>query len=173
MIFVHLFYLQGCTSGAVVSIGLSLLLGIGSTINGLNGNLPNQKLPLSTEGCFLNDSTTVVPSTWIAELPSNTMSRHEVAWKEEEYSGIINLFSVSYIWHPFVAVVGTVILGLIFSLIVNLFVEPKHPIKASYLSPLVVKMWRKILSDDWYYYWIDDGGGRDKEKVNVDGPAQL
>lgn len=147
---------KGCISGAAISIVLTLFLGIGSTINGLNGNLPNQKLSLETDGCYVVNSTTdywVAQQNSFADRQSLLMSS---SWKEEEYSFILDLFSVSYIWHPFVAVVGTVMFGLIFSAIVNFFVEPKHPVKSKYMSPILVKIWRKVLSDNMFKYWIED-----------------
>ncbi|ODN05896.1 Sodium-coupled monocarboxylate transporter 2 [Orchesella cincta] len=151
-IFTLAFFFPFCNSigsilGAAVSISLTLFLGIGSTINGINGNLPNQKLPLRTNGCYLNESDS--NSLW-KEI------NEQVSWKEEEHSGIINFFSVSYIWHPAVAVLGTVIFGLIFSTIVNVFIAPEYPVKEEYMSPLIVKMWKKVLSDEMFHRFIQE-----------------
>lgn len=154
-----LMHYKGCVSGAAISIAVTLFLGIGSTINGLNGNLPNQKLSLQTDGCYMENSTTAgLTNSWVAQQdPFDHQSLlKSSSWKEEEYSTLLDLFSVSYIWHPFVAVVGTVMFGLLFSTIVNCFVEPKHPVKAKYMSPIVVKIWRKVLSDNMFKYWIED-----------------
>jgi hypothetical protein len=127
-----------------------LFLGIGSILAGNAKELPNQKLPLRTDGCYLNESDIGYSSNL---LPRFHISDND-GWKDQEYSTINTIFSISYLWQPLITILSSVIFGLLFSLIINQY-RKAPPVKSRYLSPLVLKMWVKILGKKRLENWIE------------------
>jgi hypothetical protein len=150
---------KGSVMGVIVSLAMTLFLGIGSIIAGNDGKLPNQKLSLRTDGCYLNETDSY-------DIDQNFL-RTNVAWKEQDYPGLDNIFAMSYLWQPLIPVVGTVVFGLIFSAIVNLLrkTDPT-PVKTKYMTPIILSMWVKLLGRKRLTKWIRF---EDDEDVNGNG----
>lgn len=134
--------------GAICSLILTLFIGIGSIIEGNAGHLSNQKLPLREDGCYINETTT--ESTILSEISP----RFNKQWKDVEYSDLNNLFGISYLWLPAITVSSAIIFGLIFSMVINIWRKPP-PVKAKYMTPMIVTMWRKILGEERIRHWVD------------------
>jgi len=110
----------GSTLALIPSLGLTLFFGIGSIIKNNAGELTNQKLPLRTDGCYRNETLT----SFLSSTQQYTSKAND-AWKDEIYSPLNNVLSISYLWPPLVTVVTTVIFGLLFSVIINAFTKPR------------------------------------------------
>lgn len=132
----------------IPSISLTLFFGIGSIIKGNANELPNQRLPLRTDGCYVDDSMTFFNTTQQYTLKQN------VAWKDETYSPLTTVLSISYLWQPLITIVGTVIFGLLFSFVVNLFKRPPK-VKTKFMTPIILSMWIRILGVKRLRYWLD------------------
>lgn len=154
-------------------MALTVFLAVGTTVNGLNGNLPNQKLSLITEGCYLNSTMDTDHSIASTYMQTDSDMLRNNSWKDEETSGLMSFFSVSYIWQNVISVLGTVIFGLIISVIVNKFSKGSInlPVPSRYMSPLIVKMWRKLLSEETFHYWIDDEN-KDAHKKEIESDCR-
>ncbi|XP_021948921.1 sodium-coupled monocarboxylate transporter 1 [Folsomia candida] len=139
----------GSLLGIIPTLSITLFLGLGSIMAGNAGNLPNQKLPLRTDGCYLNETT-----IFSSNLNSPFSIRDNDAWKDKEYSTLNTIFSISYLWQPLITIVGSVVFGLFFSIIVNMY-RKSPPVKSRYLSPLILKMWLKILGRTRLESWIE------------------
>lgn len=83
-----------------------LLLGVGSIIAGDRGDLPDQKLPLSTSGCYGLEPNVTFTSLIAAD-----------SWKDGNDSTLIKILSISYVWYPGIGCLSTIFFGIIFSLI--------------------------------------------------------
>lgn len=140
MFYIKNVFTQGSIVGAICALILTLFIGVGSIVEGNAGNLSNQKLPLRTDGCYLNES--------LGGLIESTN------WKDIEYSGMNNLLGISYLWQPAIPVCGSIIFGLIFSIIYRLF-RKQGPVKAKYMTPIIVSLWQKILSEKTFNDWIE------------------
>jgi hypothetical protein len=140
--------------GVLPCLAVTIFIGVGSIVAGNAGNLPNQKLPLSQDGCYLINSThsTLSPSSFYTD-PS-IMKTSSPSWKDLEYSGLNNFLAVSYLWHPLITVVTTVLFGLAFSLIINQFQKSK-PVKIKYLTPIVLTFWVWVLGKKKLEGWVD------------------
>ncbi|ODN05898.1 Sodium-coupled monocarboxylate transporter 2 [Orchesella cincta] len=140
----------GSLLGIICSLVLTLFIGIGSIVEGNAGKLSNQKLSVSTEECYINETTNSFYS------PNDTAPslRFNTDWKNVEYSPLHNLLGISYLWLPAITIVGSIVFGLIFSMIINTFKKPK-PVKAKYMTPIIVSMWVKIFGEKKASEWID------------------
>jgi len=135
--------------GIIPSLVITLFLGVGTIIAGNAGDLPNQKLPLRTDGCYLNTTES------LRSYPIESMlMKANTAWKDEEYSTLTNLFSISYLWQPMITLFSTVIFGLLFSLIINVY-KRSPPVKEKYMTPIIVSMWKAILGKERLESWIE------------------
>lgn len=134
--------------GMIPSLTITLFLGIGSILAGNAKELPNQKLPLRTDGCYWNET----------DVTSNFITRFSISendgWKDQEYSTLNTIFSISYLWQPLITVVSSVVFGLLFSVIINQY-RKSPPVKSRYLSPYIVTMWVKILGKEKLEQWIE------------------
>jgi hypothetical protein len=129
---------------------MSLFFGIGAILAENAGKLPNQKLPLRTDGCYYYWNESVAISSEFASVGENTF------WKDEEYSGLDNLFAISFQWQPMIPVVGTVLFGLIFSVVVNVVRKDRNsPVKEKYLTPVVLSMWVKVFGKVEVSRWVE------------------
>lgn len=126
----------GILMGLVPSVALTLFIGVGSILAGNDSKLPNQKLPFGNDGCYLNGTlTTEAAATTLARFTTTSSN-----WKDQEYSSIINVLSLSYMWQGIVPVFCTIIFGLIFSLIVRRFRKfPKF--SSAFMSQPILKLW--------------------------------
>lgn len=157
--------------GAICSLILTLFIGIGSIVQGNAGKLSNQKLSLRTDGCYLNTTTVSPENYFIATSPEDDLSlspRFNTAWKDEEYSALNNLFGISYLWLPAITVASTIIFGLIFSIIINMTMKKRALVKVKHLTPIVAKMWVKILGKERLLNWIDFSTDDDTDKKKND-----
>lgn len=136
--------------GIIPSLAVTLFVGIGSIVANNAKELPNQKLPLRTDGCYVNESTSVLSST----LPLRFSISDNDGWKDQEYSTLTNIFAISYLWHPLITVVSSVIFGFLFSVIVNMKRKQRR-VKSHYLTPLVLKLWVKILGREYMERWVE------------------
>lgn len=132
-------------------MALSAFVGVGNIFAGRAGELPDQKLTLSTDGCPLVNNT---GSKTLNEIRYVSIGD----WKEDhaDDSGLMKLWSISFLWQPAVGILSTIILGMICSGIVILFQknEPKK-VNHSLLSPPFIKLWQKIFGQKRINRWID------------------
>lgn len=138
--------------GAICSLTITLFIGIGSIIQGNAGKLSNQKLPLRTDGCYLN---TTLTSYRAPVITTSYSPRINTAWKDVEYSGINNLFGISYLWLPAITVVSAIVFGLIFSFAINAFWKRSAPVKAKYMTPIILRMWKRLLGEERLQGWVE------------------
>lgn len=139
---------QGSTLALIPSIGMTLFFGIGSIVKNNAQELPDQRLPLRTDGCYIDESATFFNSTQQYTMKQNA------AWKDETYSPLTTILSISYLWPPLVTIVSTVVFGLLFSFVINLFKRPPK-VKTTYMTPIVLSMWISILGRDRLRFWLD------------------
>lgn len=96
--------------------------------------------------------------------------RQNVAWKEESYSTMTQVLSISYLWQPVLTIVSTVVFGLLFSLIVNIFQKPPR-VKAKYMTPIIMSMYKKILSAERLNSLFDFDDDDEEEEYKGDDDA--
>lgn len=131
------------------SVVLTLFFGIGSILKNNAGELPDQRLPLRTDGCYVNET---LSRSYIDS--SHYSFKQNVEWKDESYTTLTEVLSISYLWQPLVTLVSTVVFGLLFSFIVNLFKKPTK-VKAKYMTPIILSIWIRILGVNRLSNWID------------------
>jgi hypothetical protein len=133
---------------------ISLFFGIGAILAGNAGKLPSQKLPLRTDGCYCwNESGTI--SSELSSVERLSL-RENTFWKDEEYSGFDNLFAISFQWQPMIPVIGTILFGLIFSVVVNVVRKVRNRlVKEKYLSPVILSMWVKVFGKVEVSRWVE------------------
>jgi hypothetical protein len=148
------FTLQGSLLGLALALVISLFFGIGAILAGNAGKLPSQKLPLRTDGCYCwNESGAISSDLSSVERLS---LRENTSWKDEEYSGFDNLFAISFQWQPMIPVVGTILFGLIFSVVVNVVRKVRNrPVKEKYLTPVILSMWVKVFGKVEVSRWVE------------------
>lgn len=139
--------------GVIPALVLTLFFGLGSILTGNAGNLPNQKLPLRNDGCYLNNTEEeYIFSTLVNKIKTDD-------WKDKEYSGLTNAFAISYLWLPVITILSTIFFGLLFSAIVNMF-KASPPVKSRYMTPIILSMWVAILGkkrlESWVEFEIED-----------------
>lgn len=143
--------------GVIVSYALSIFIGLGSSISGGNGDLPNQKCSFSTEGCsdFFTNTESIKYVTH-STRPSET-------WKNQEYSRYIQLMSISYLYFPMIGTFGTIIFGLIFSWVVSVLGLSKDDKKVSIdcISPPFMWLWKKVCPQQVAKLISEESLGRD------------
>jgi hypothetical protein len=133
--------------GLALALVISLFFGIGAVLSGNAGNLPDQKLPLRTDGCYQNESVSTMD---ILPLKESTF------WKEQEYSTLDNLFAISFQWQPMIPVVGTIVFGLMFSIVVNIVRKVESiPVKQRYLTPVTLSMWVNVFGKKGLSRWVE------------------
>lgn len=91
----------------IPSIGLTLFFGLGSILKNNAGELPNQRLSLRTDGCYVNETRT----SYMDDIEQYSFKQ---AWKDETYTPLTQALSISYLWQPLVTLVSTVVFGLLF-----------------------------------------------------------
>ena len=156
---------QGSMLGVIPSLIITIFIGVGSIVAGNAKNLPNQKLPLRQDGCYVNSTDLYSTANSFFSSP---MVKSEPEWKQLEYSGLNNFLGVSYLWHPLITVVTTVVFGLIFSFIINKYKKSK-PVKVKYLTPVVLKFWVKVLGKERLEGWVDFVDEEELELENNNG----
>jgi len=160
----------GVLLALVCSVAISMFIGLGNIIAGIDEKLPNQKLPLSIEGCAIVNLTTGATTTTTTEfsnfhsLPSHpafldslySRSSINTEWKNRDDSIALRIWSLSYIWQPGVGVISTFVLGLIFSGIIVICRKGKGPkINYSLMSEPFLKFWRMCFGQKYLNKWID------------------
>lgn len=134
---------QGAFLGVVSSYAFTGLLVIGSSIAGMNKQLPDQTLPISTENC----------SAYLSgdELENIKHLNHSYApgfdWKSrhEDDSAYIKLVSTSYLLFHGIGLLGTVFFGLIFSAIIKLVkLDNDSPVRLECLNEHFLKFWKVL-----------------------------
>lgn len=141
---------------------MTLFFGIGSIIKNNAGELPDQRLPLRTDGCYINET---ISATFFDS--SQHSLRQNVAWKDETYTPLTQVLSISYLWQPLVTIVSTVVFGLLFSFIINIFTKPPK-VKALYMTPIIVSMWKSIFGVKKLSQWIDFDDDEEDDHANND-----
>lgn len=145
----------------IPSVGVTLFFGIGSIIKNNAGELPDQRLPVRTDGCYINE--TISATTFFDS--SQYSVKQNVAWKDETYTPLTQVLSISYLWQPLVTIVSTVVFGLLFSFVINIFKKPPK-VKAKYMTPLILSMWKGIFSAKKLNQWIDFDDDDDNNPSN-------
>lgn len=156
---------QGSTLALIPSVGLTLFFGIGSIIKNNAAELPDQRLPLRTDGCYIDEPMT----SFFNNSQQFTLKQND-AWKDEMYSPLTKVLSISYLWQPVIPIVGTVIFGLLFSIVINIFKRPKR-VKANYMTPIILSMWIRILGVKRLQNWIDFDDD-EVEQANIDAVSR-
>lgn len=135
------------SKGSLLGMIAAFVLMITFIIGNLSAEgLPDQRLFLNTSSCELENSTTT--TTWSAAITSTS-------WKEEEYTGMTKLLSVSYMWYSAMGCVLCVIFGLIFSVGINYFEKvPRKLVHAKCISPPIMKLLNKIFPKH-IQQWVD------------------
>lgn len=139
----------GTLLGIFVSIALSGFVGLGNIIAGRNDLLPNQKLALESYGCDFID-----PLINATTLPHSDVLRS--AWKHEEYSFAVKIWSFSYIWLPGIGGLSTVIFGALFSFIIlNIDKKSERKVNKSLLSKPFLRLWKKCFGEEYMANYVD------------------
>ncbi|KAJ6645757.1 Sodium-coupled monocarboxylate transporter 1 [Pseudolycoriella hygida] len=138
----------GSTLALIPSIAMTLFFGLGSILKNNAGELPDQRLHVRTDGCYVNETIT---TSFDSALYS---AKQNVAWKDETYPPLTEVLSISYLWQPLITIVSTVVFGLLFSVVINVFKKPPK-VKAKYMTPIILSIWKKIYSEKRLNYWID------------------
>jgi len=109
-------------------------------------DLPNQALPLPPVGCSPTNSTTVpLANAWNSATLAKGDAEYENDWKDEEYSTLIQIMSMSYMWYSTLSCCLSVLLGLVCSVIHNQFSNEKRKlINSKCISPPILWLWRKL-----------------------------
>lgn len=94
--------------GHLTALGFLLFVGLGTSLNKVVITLPS---PVTTAGCYLNASTTVAMTTTIATTVATTAAAQIP--KEDPFI----LYRMSYMWYTGLAVLITVVVGLLVSFI--------------------------------------------------------
>lgn len=132
----------------IPSVGITLFFGIGSIMKNNAHELPDQTLPVRTDGCYINETI----KSFVDSSPYSM--KQNIAWKDESYTPLTKVLSISYLWQPVITIVSTVVFGLLFSLIINIF-KKSPKVKAKYMTPLILSMWKRILGVERLSHWID------------------
>lgn len=137
------------------SIIFSGFVGLGNIIAGMQNLLPNQRLNLTLQGCVCSNGEVQqhcrdFPDNKYLDLPDNSH------WKDNDDSGLVQVFTTSYMWQPAVGALSTVVFGIFFSLIVNLFWPGKRKkVHAKLLSKPFIRLWSTLLGESRMDNWID------------------
>lgn len=128
------------SKGSLLGMITAFILMITFIIGNLSADgLPDQRLFLDTSGCESGNTTSVTITHW----------------KDEEYSGITKLLSVSYMWYSAMGCVLCVFFGLIFSIAFNFWdKEPRKLVHAKCISPPIMKLLNKMFPDH-IRKWVD------------------
>lgn len=137
------------SKGSLLGMIATFVLMIVYIIGNLSADgLPDQRLFLNTSSCELENSTTT--TTWYA-----TTSITSTSWKDEEYSGMTKLLSVSYMWYSAMGCVLCVFFGLIFSIAINYCDKgPRKLVHGKCISPPILKLLNKLLPNH-IQHWVD------------------
>jgi len=109
-------------------MGVSLVgfISIGGLVD---SNLPNQKLQLSTAGCVGLNST------------EPGIIDDGLYWKEQEYSLLTILFSISFLWASLIGSLSTFFFGALYSLF---FTNQPNSVDRRCISPPLLSFWTKF-----------------------------
>lgn len=100
-----------------------------------SSSLPDQRLPLSTDGCEIQDTSSF--------NYSNT-TKSSTDWKNNDDSFSIQILSISYMWYSTAGTIISILLGIIISAIVNLIEgKPNVMVSSKCLSPPILLLFRK------------------------------
>lgn len=137
------------------SILFAGFIGLGNIIAGVQDLLPNQRLNLTVAGCTCSNGIEEqfcrdFPDNDYLDLPDNSY------WKENGDSGLIRIFTTSYIWLPGAGVLSTIVFGTLFSLLVILIDKNRRKkVHARLLSKPFIKLWNKVFGKSFMDEWID------------------
>jgi len=110
--------------------------------NVTSDSLPDQKIPLSTDGC---------PNNTISEIFSSEINE----WRDEDYSFITKILSMSYMWYSGLGCSMTFLFGLIFSPLFDHFSKDKKDlVNPLCISPLVLNFFIRFFPEKTKT-WID------------------
>lgn len=135
------------SKGSLLGMVASFILMITFIVGNLSAEgLPDQRLFLDNSGCELENSTTT--TTWTSTITSTS-------WKDEEYSGITKLLSVSYMWYSGMGCVLCVFFGLIFSVAINYWDKsPRKLVHGNCISPPILQLLNKLFPNH-IQRWVD------------------
>ncbi|XP_035714145.1 sodium-coupled monocarboxylate transporter 1 isoform X2 [Folsomia candida] len=150
----------GSMLGIIPTLAITLFIGVGSILQGNEGLLPVQKLPLRTDGCYVNEM-----------LQDTFFSPAGKGWKDEDYSPLTKIFSIAYLWQPAITIMSTLIFGMLFSIIINASGGNngrKRRVKSRYLSPHVLSMWVYIFGSERMKKWVEFEEDEDVARNKID-----
>ncbi len=120
--------LQGSISGMILTFIITVTHVIFNNI--YSSSLPDQRLPLSTDECEIEDTNS---------FNYYNMTRSSTEWKNNDDSFSIQLLSISYMWYSTAGTIISISLGIIFSAIINLVEgKPKVKVSSKCLSPPIL-----------------------------------
>lgn len=137
------------------SIFFSGFIGLGNIIAGMQNVLPNQRLNLTLQGCVCSNGEVQqfcrdFPDNEFLDLPDNSH------WKDNEDSALVQVFTTSYMWQPCVGALSTMVFGIFFSLLVNLFCRSKRKkVHVKLLSKPLIRLWNTVFGESRMLNWID------------------
>ncbi|OXA58926.1 Sodium-coupled monocarboxylate transporter 1 [Folsomia candida] len=135
----------GSLAGLISGIVLVLTISAGSIID--SDSIPDQKLPVSTEGCpFYNETDHIIYPK--ADVFSST------SWKDAEYSPWVKIISLAPTWYPGLGQLSTIFFGLIFSMVFLRFQNVK-PVKREYLNTSILRLYEWGLPSYWIKGWVE------------------
>lgn len=136
------------STGSLLGMIASFTLMITFVVGNLSADgLPDQRLFLNTSSCDLKNSTTAT-TTWTTTITSTS-------WKDEGYSGLTNLLSVSYMWYSAMGCVLCVFFGLIFSIAINYWDKGQRKlVHGKCISPPILQLLNKMFPNH-IQRWVD------------------
>ena len=140
--------------GVLIPLVISGFVGLGSVIASLEDKLPNQKLSFGQ--CILtngNESSTARFSP---------IQRINTDWKVEHAndSFFLKLFSMSYLYQTALSTLGTIVFGIICSLVILVSgrYRDKHThskVNVRLLSRPLLSLWVRIFGKERMSHWVD------------------
>ncbi|XP_021955971.1 sodium-coupled monocarboxylate transporter 2 [Folsomia candida] len=136
---------EGATAGLVSTFAIMITFVLGTNLNSIKDQLPVQTFPLDVSGCPGSNDTMSIFSS----------NNGHTEWKDKEYSGLVKMLSLSYMWYSGLGCCLAVFLGLIMSLIYNQVTKRERKlINPLCISPPILNLLKKFCPDH-IKNWVD------------------
>jgi len=129
-------YSKGALAGAGTSLLLVLWIGTGAQVY----KPSHSRLPVNRDGCLRRENMTDIVLTVFSNV---TTARNIATAINNRNEDILWVYRISYMWYIPIAIVSTLIVGVIVSVITG---GNKEDVDSRLLSPLLLKLrgwWRK------------------------------